>query len=101
VQGVAAGIERLVRGEVVNETINLAYGEGNSLVAMATYIGEALGIAPDVSVEPSRKGEVTHYVANIEKARRLLGYHPVTPLRDGIRKAVAWSLEWWQEHAAG
>jgi UDP-glucose 4-epimerase len=92
VNGVARGIEFLVKGEKkANHTINLAYGEGQSLVAMAQYIGEALGIAPDMTVEPSRVGEVTHYVANIGKARALLGYMPTTSLKEGIEKAVAWS----------
>lgn len=98
VQGVSAGIHALVNGKVQNETINLAYGQGNTLLAMAHYIGEALDIEPDIRIEPSRVGEVTHYVANIEKAGRLLGYEPMTPLREGIHKSVAWSVNWWQQH---
>jgi nucleoside-diphosphate-sugar epimerase len=101
VRGVYAGIERLVEGRVANETINLAYGQGNTLVAMAGFIGDALGITPDVSVEPARVGEVTHYVANISKAQELLDYHPTTPLKDGIHKAVAWSVNWWSSHQSG
>jgi nucleoside-diphosphate-sugar epimerase len=92
---VARGIERLVSGEIENHTINLAFGQGNSLVNMAKFIGEALGIAPDMTIKPSRVGEVTHYVANIGKARALLDYTPTTSLRDGIHRAVAWSTEWW------
>lgn len=99
VRGVAAGVHYLVNGQVTNETINLAYGEGNSLVAMASYIGEALGMEPKMRIEPSRVGEVTHYIANIEKAGRLLGYEPSTPLREGIHKTVAWFREWEAEHA--
>lgn len=98
VAGVRAGIELLVHGRDRNHTINLAYGQGNSLVAMARYVGEALDKTPDITLQPSRVGEVTHYVANIGKARALLGYNPTTPLRDGIFKAVAWSLNWWAEH---
>ncbi len=98
VRGVAAGVERLVSGQVINETINLAYGQGNSLVMLASYIGEALGIQPETIIKPPRVGEVTHYVANIEKAEELLNYHPQTPLREGIHKAVAWSLDWWASH---
>ncbi|MCI0395394.1 MAG: nucleoside-diphosphate sugar epimerase, partial [Chloroflexi bacterium] len=73
-------------------------GQGNSLVAMAEHIGEALGVVPEMHIEPSRVGEVTHYVANIGKARAILGYNPQTPLREGIHKAVAWCLEWWEKH---
>lgn len=96
ISGVRAGIDLLAAGEAANQTINLAYGQGNSLVAMAEYVAEALGVQPDISIEPSRVGEVTHYVANIGKARSLLGYEPKTPLREGIGKAVEWSMEWWR-----
>lgn len=98
VAGVGAGIERLASGEVYNQTINLAYGQGNSLVALAEYIGEALGTAPDMTIEPVRVGEVQHYVANIDRARRLLGYNPQTPLKEGVRRAVGWSMDWWANH---
>lgn len=98
VAGVRAGMDLLVSGREQNHTINLAYGQGNSLIAMAEYIGEALGKEPDMTVKPSRVGEVTHYVANIGKARALLNYTPQTPLREGIQKAVAWCLEWWEKH---
>lgn len=92
--GVRAGIDLLLQGEETNQTINLAYGQGNSLVAMAQYVGEALGIEPDMNIAESRVGEVTHYVANIGKARSLLNYDPQTSLREGIHKAVAWSTDW-------
>lgn len=91
VDGIVRGIELLVSGRDRNHTINLAYGEGETLIAMANYIGEAFGIEPDMSVEDSRVGEVAHYVANIGKARALLGYNPATPLKEGIQKSIEWS----------
>lgn len=95
VAGVYRGIELLAAGGEANQTINLAYGQGNSLVSLAEYIGEELGVAPNMTVEPSRVGEVTHYVANIGKARALLGYTPTVPLREGIHRAVAWAGAYW------
>ena len=94
IDGIVRGIELLAQGRGQNHTINLAYGQGNSLITAAEFIGEALGRVPEINVEPSRLGEVTHYVANIGKAHALLGYRPTTPLREGIHKAVAWSNEW-------
>lgn len=94
VNGICKGIDLLVSGQDGNETINLAFGQGNTLTTMAEYIGEALGKKPDVRFEEPRVGEVTHYVANIGKAHALLDYTPSTPLREGIHKAVAWSEEW-------
>jgi nucleoside-diphosphate-sugar epimerase len=65
---------------------------------MAEYIGQALGIKPEMKIEPARIGEVTHYVANVGKARALLGYEPQVPLEEGIRRAVAWCTEWWRDN---
>jgi UDP-glucose 4-epimerase len=98
VDGIRRGIDLLVEGRDANQTINLACGQGSTLVQMAEFVGEALQVKPDIRVEPSRVGEVTHYVANIGKARALLGYDPQTPLREGIQKAVAWSLDWWEKN---
>ncbi len=95
VAGIMAGAERLLAGKVVNQTINLAYGQGNSLVRMAELIAESLGVAGDIHVEPAKRpGEVSHYVADIRKAQELLEYQPQVPLEEGIRRAVAWSAEW-------
>ncbi len=101
IRGVASGVERLLAGQVVNQTINLAYGQGNSLVNMAKFIADAVGVQADVTIMPPRVGEVTHYVANIEKAQEMLNYNPTTPLDEGIKKAVEWSLNWWSEHGQG
>ncbi len=96
VDGVMRGIRLLASGEAVNQTINLAYGRGRSLVQMAQYIGEALSVEPRITLEPSRVGEVTHYVANIGKARAILGYEPQVPLAEGIPQAVGWCMGWWE-----
>ncbi len=99
VEGIVRGIERLVGGTVTNQTINLAYGEGNTLVRMAELIAAALEVSPTIHVEPSKlPGEVSHYVANIGRARELLGYTPQVPLADGLQRAVAWNLEWHARH---
>ena len=97
VAGVARGLELLISGGAANQTINLAYGQGNSLVALAEAIGAALGVAPRLTLAPPRVGEVTHYVADIAKARALLGYEPRVPLGEGISRAVAWATDYWKQ----
>jgi nucleoside-diphosphate-sugar epimerase len=99
VDGLARGVESLVAGTVVNETINLAYGQGNTLVRAAELIAAALGVEPHIGFTPSLLGEVTHYVADIRKARDLLGWEPRVPLDEGIPRAVEWFREH-PEHAA-
>lgn len=94
VDGIVRGIGRLAARDVVNQTINLAHGTGHSLVEMAERVGAALGRRPRVTLAPSQVGEVTRYVANLDKARALLGYEPRIPLADGIPLAVAWGRDW-------
>jgi nucleoside-diphosphate-sugar epimerase len=65
---------------------------------MAEYIGNSLGVTPNIEIKPIRKGEITRYIANIGKARALLNYTPKTPLEEGIPKAVEWSINWWEAH---
>jgi UDP-glucose 4-epimerase len=91
VEAVVRGIDRLYAGEVRGETINVATGHGTSLVELAELIGEALGTKPKITVEPTRPGEISRYVADIGKARKLLGYQPTTLPQDGVKKAIAWA----------
>jgi nucleoside-diphosphate-sugar epimerase len=93
IDGITRGIEALADGRVVNETINLAYGHGNSLVHAAELIAGELGVEPKIALAPSLLGEVTHYVADLTKARELLGYEPSVPLEEGIARSVAWFKE--------
>ena len=57
---------------------------------LVNLIALALGREPDVRYEPSRAGEVTRYVADIGKARQLLGYEPQMPLTAGVPRAIKW-----------
>ncbi len=90
VAGLLAGIDRLVDRQVMNQTINLAYGQGQTLFDLVTLIEMALGKTAQATYEPSQTGEVTRYVADISKARALLDYKPQTPLTLGIAKYVRW-----------
>jgi UDP-glucose 4-epimerase len=98
VDGIARGVYALAGKRVGNQTINLAFGQGNTLVRAADLIAAELGVTPHVTTAPALLGEVTHYVADVTKARELLGWEPQTPLDDGIPKSVAWFREWRAAH---
>lgn len=91
--GIVRGLDLLVTGKMRRETVNLAYGQGATLVDVVNLIGLALGKEPHVRYAPSRSGEVTRYVADITKARQLLGYQPQTPLTAGIPRAIRWQRD--------
>ena len=96
VAGIAAGIGALTEGRVRGEVINLASGRGQSLVDLVRFIEAATGRKADVTTEPTRAGEISRYVADLAKARQLLGYDPKVNLEEGIRRSIAW----WREHPA-
>jgi UDP-glucose 4-epimerase len=91
VTGVVAGIDALHQRRITGQTINLAYGHGSTLMDVVNIISLALGKEPNATFLGSRTGEVTRYVADISKARKLLGYDPKISLSSGLCKAVAWS----------
>ncbi|MDP3135845.1 MAG: NAD(P)-dependent oxidoreductase [Burkholderiaceae bacterium] len=91
VDGLLRGIQHLLAGTVACEVFNLARGEGHSLVTMAQWLAEALGCTAQLNIEPSQTGEVSHYVADISRARERLGFAPATGLREGLGKALAWA----------
>jgi len=98
IEGIVRGIEALAEQRVVNQTINLAYGQGNTLVQCAERIASELGVAPKMTLAPALLGEVTHYVADLSKARALLDYDPKVSLDEGIARAVAWFREHRDSH---
>ncbi len=93
VNGIYSGIEKLVSGEIKNETINLAYGEGQSLLDLVRYIENNLEKKAKMSFQPTKIGEVNYYIADISKARKLLNYNPKISLQEGIKKTI----NWWRE----
>ena len=94
VEGICLGLEKLLNRKVVNQTINLAYGQGNSLVDLANLIARQWGWSRR-SLSLLHNQEVT-LCADISKAKKLLGT-PKTSLTDGIPKAVSWCREFEQK----
>ncbi len=90
VAGISAGVDKILTGEVFNQTFNLAYGQGNSLCVVPETFQEILGIKANISFKKARVGEVTHYIADISNARKLLGYSPKVDLKTGLTKAAEW-----------
>lgn len=73
-----------------NDTYNLAYGEGTTIVELAERMKELLGSDSDIEITDSRTGEVTHYIADISKAKNTFGYNPQTPFEKGVELSVEW-----------
>jgi len=77
----------------VGEVINVANGERltlNKLIEVLKQITKR----PDAQVEyrEPRTGDVRHSLADITRARELLGYEPRVGLEEGLSKTI----EWWR-----
>jgi UDP-glucose 4-epimerase len=88
VDGILLSLERFERAK--NDTYNLAFGEGTSILRVAELIRERLGATNRVHIGPSRTGEVVRYVADTSNAREKLRFAPRVPCPEGIGKSVDW-----------
>ncbi|MCH8289752.1 SDR family oxidoreductase [Candidatus Poribacteria bacterium] len=78
---------------VAGEVFNVGCGERASINQLATLIGEMMeSDTKPVYVAP-RPGDVRHSLADIQKAKRLLGYEPQVDLKTGLRRTVDWFLQ--------
>lgn len=87
---------RTTAPEAVNQIYNTAYGERTSLNQLVTYLREFLSEfdAKIADIEPihgpNRAGDISHSLACVDKARKLLGYEPQFSMKQGLREAVKW-----------
>ncbi|MBU3677839.1 MAG: NAD-dependent epimerase/dehydratase family protein, partial [Chitinophagaceae bacterium] len=79
--------------DAVNQVYNIAFGESTTLIQLFNYIRDIAGsdLAPHFG--PNRIGDIPHSLANIDKARTLLGYNPAISVREGLEKALGWYKE--------
>ncbi len=82
--------------EALNTAYNIAVGDRTTLTELfdllAARIDKAMGRTESSKVvyKPFRTGDVRHSLADISKARRLLGYEPQVKISEGITKYVDW-----------
>lgn len=74
-------------------TFNIASGRGTSLIELAKIIIDELDSDVSVNIENNRTGEVSRYIADISKAKKLLGYEPEYDIQDGMSRTVEWYTE--------
>lgn len=86
-------IEVLLR---LGQTVDVACGERTTLSELFRLIrAEVEKLNPsNATAEPLyrefRSGDIRHSLADVSKARRLLGYAPSHSVMDGLREAAGW-----------
>lgn len=82
--------------EALNKVYNVAYGERTTLNELFQLIkGGLLPFKPEIAAiepkyAPPRKGDVRHSLADITRAKSLLGYEPAYDVKEGMKESVKW-----------
>ena len=82
----AATSEKVGAGEV----INIGRGKAISINELVSVINKLINIEIKPHYGPARQGDVRHSLANIQKARNLLGYEPRTSFQKGLGLTLSW-----------
>jgi UDP-glucuronate 4-epimerase len=93
VDGVLAAHDLAPRFEI----FNLGGSQTTTLIDLVHGIAAELGVEAKVEMLPEQPGDVPITFADVTKAREMLGYEPKVPIREGLRRYVAW----YHEHRAG
>jgi UDP-glucose 4-epimerase len=91
IDGIMRGIACLLAGDLRNQTINLAGGDTHTLGQLCLYLTDVLKTQVAIEELPIQTGEIHRYVANLKRARELLGFAPKVALPEGLHKAIAWA----------
>ena len=82
--------------KAINQVYNTAVGDSINLLEMAEKIQKGL-LKFDRSIErikiihgPTRKGDIPHSKANVDKAKHLLGYEPLFDFQKGLDESLKW-----------
>ena len=76
--------------EAVGQVYNIAVGDRTSLVEMYDILREEAGSSLQPAFGPDRAGDIRDSLADISKAKTLLGYNPQVRIREGLRQTLDW-----------
>jgi UDP-N-acetylglucosamine/UDP-N-acetylgalactosamine 4-epimerase len=76
--------------EAVNQVFNIAFGERTTLNELFENLKGIAGSDLAPKYGPERAGDVRHSLADISKAKSLLGYEPQYSVRDGLKLTFDW-----------
>jgi UDP-N-acetylglucosamine 4-epimerase len=80
--------------EALNTVYNIAVGEKTTLNELYKFLQQLAGkMSANPQYKAFRSGDIRHSLADISKARKLLGYDPGYNVEEGLAAAAAWYLE--------
>lgn len=87
---VQANLKACKAPDAPGNIFNIACGERVDLLQVLEMLAEIFGKRIEPVFHPDRAGDVKHSLADITKAREILGYDPQVFFADGLRRTVEW-----------
>jgi len=72
------------------EVVNIACGESVTVNEIIAMINAFTGRRVRPRYEPSRPGDVKHSLADISRARQVIGFEPQVSFQEGLERAIVW-----------
>lgn len=80
----------MTKNHIDGETFNIASGKRTTINKLYALLCELVDRKSNLIHEKEKKGEVRHTHANINKARKHLGYKPRYNIQQGLKKFIEW-----------
>lgn len=90
IDDIVSGILAAVTSTISYGIYNLGNCHSESVCDLVAYLERSMGKKAILRERERPPGDMHETWADIQKAKRDLGFQPTTPLRDGIAKFVAW-----------
>jgi len=87
---VNANILACEKKEAAGKVINIACQAGFTLNEMVEKLNSILGTNIAPTYGPEKIGDVKHSLADISRARKILGYEPIIDFQEGLKKTIEW-----------
>ena len=90
---VDANLRAAESDDAIGQVMNLGIGERVTLNQLLAELQKIIGSNLPARYEETRAGDVRHSLADISRARELVGYRPLVSLAEGLKQTVAWYRE--------
>jgi nucleoside-diphosphate-sugar epimerase len=70
--------------------LNIGGGQNVTAIEVVRLLEEIVGRPARLEFVPPRPGEQARALADVSRAKTVLGWSPVTPVEEGLRRQVAW-----------
>ena len=76
--------------------MNIGSGDGTTILSLARAVMEIGGLSREPVLDRPRPGDIRESVADISRARDVMGFRPKVYLADGLRE----TMQWFRDHPA-